>query len=151
MKWLKPILLALLFMVLPAQVQAASGKIIKVLPHLLDEKGRHTLSPSLYERDAYQAKLREHKDMVSTIRFDVNWKASSVDRDNVRVRVEMRGDKSGPPSVYELKARPGVLFSTWSGLTVPREMYAELKEISAWRVTVWNGDEQIAEQKSFLW
>ena len=37
---------------------ARPGKISKVLPHWLDLQGRHTLSPSLLERDAYQAKLR---------------------------------------------------------------------------------------------
>src|SRR5437899_2397501 len=34
---------------------AATGRIIKVLPHLLDLQGHHALSPSLYDRDAYQA------------------------------------------------------------------------------------------------
>ncbi len=32
---------------------AASARIAKVLPQLLDLEGRHALSPSLYDRDAY--------------------------------------------------------------------------------------------------
>ena len=38
-----------------ADACTAASKISKVLPHLLDKQGRHTLSPSLLERDAYQA------------------------------------------------------------------------------------------------
>ena len=40
-----------------ANAAHAEAKISKVLPHWLDKKGRHTLSPSLFERDAYQAQL----------------------------------------------------------------------------------------------
>ena len=68
-----PVRLLIVSSILIATVasQAAEGKIIKVLPHLLDKKGRHTLSPSLYERDAYQAKLRTHPEDISALRFDV--------------------------------------------------------------------------------
>lgn len=41
-------LVGCLAFVLPAS--AATGKVIKVLPHFLDLKGRHTKSPSLSER-----------------------------------------------------------------------------------------------------
>ena len=34
------------------------GRIVKTLPLLLDLKGQTALSPSLYDRDAYQAHLR---------------------------------------------------------------------------------------------
>ena len=57
---------------------AATGRVIKVLPHFLDLKGRHSLSPSLYDRDAYQAQLRQHPEQRSALRFDVHWKAKSV-------------------------------------------------------------------------
>lgn len=150
MKFIKPWLILALLVLVSAPLHAASGKVLKVLPHLLDEKGRHSLSPSLYERDAYQAKLRKERALVSTVRFDVNWKARGVDKENLRIRVELRGEKVGPPVVVEEKVRPGV-FSKWSGVTVPKETYQELQSVSAWRVTLWNGDEQVAEQKSFLW
>src|SRR5207249_4815919 len=45
--------------------QAAAGRVVKVLPQFLDLKGRNTLSPSLYERDAYQAVLRRHPEQRS--------------------------------------------------------------------------------------
>jgi len=50
---------------------AATGKILKVLPQFLDTKGRNSLSPSLYERDAYQVVLREHPERRSAMRFYV--------------------------------------------------------------------------------
>jgi hypothetical protein len=37
---------------------AATGRLMKVLPEYLDAKGLTSLSPSLFERDAYQAILR---------------------------------------------------------------------------------------------
>ena len=70
---------------------AATGRIIKVLPHLLDLQGHHALSPSLYDRDAYQARLRQHPDLVSGIRFDVQWKAKGPMSAPLSVIVEMRG------------------------------------------------------------
>jgi hypothetical protein len=151
MNWTQSLVVAVLLTLGSLDAGAASAKVLKVLPHLLDQEGRHTLSPSLYERDAYQAKLRKDHDLVSTLRFDINWKASSVDRDNIRIRVEVRGDKPGKPLMYEEKFKPGVWFSTWSKVTLPKEVYKEINSVTAWRVTVWNGEEQLAEQKSFLW
>ena len=54
---------------------AGTGRVVKVLPHFLDLKGRHALSPSLYDRDAYQAQLRQHPEQRSGIRYDVLWRA----------------------------------------------------------------------------
>ena len=49
-------------------VQAVAGKVIKVLPEYLDREGRHALSPSLFDRDAYQAQLRWHAEERSGVR-----------------------------------------------------------------------------------
>ena len=57
---------------------AASGKIIKVLPFFLDLKGRHSLHPSLYERDAYQAYLRQHPELRSGLQIDVQLTSPNV-------------------------------------------------------------------------
>ena len=73
-------LLFLLFLVFARLVSAADGKVIKVLPHLLDQAGRHSLSPSLFERDAYQAELRKHPEKVSGLRYDVRWRIRGGDR-----------------------------------------------------------------------
>ncbi len=132
---------------------AASNKIVKVLPHFLDQEGRHTLSPSLYERDAYQSHLRKHKELTSTLRFDIQWKAPTGDQTNLKMRVEIRGAKSlgAKPAVLEQAIKPGKWLGNWAALTLPKETYEQLGEMIAWRVTLWNGDQQIAEQKSFLW
>ena len=58
-----------------APAVAASGSLLKVLPEFLDLKGRTALSPSLYERDAYQMTLRMHPERRSGIRFYLEWKA----------------------------------------------------------------------------
>ena len=48
---MRPFFVALAVMLLLAPVvQAGEGSVVKVLPQLLDDHGRHALSPSLYER-----------------------------------------------------------------------------------------------------
>ena len=89
--------LALVAVGLDAQAASPKAKVMKVLPHLLDEQGRHMLSPSLYERDAYQAYLRQHPEKCSGLRFDVHWKASGTGTAALRLFVEIRGSKEPKP------------------------------------------------------
>src|SRR5262245_38003531 len=65
------------------------ARIYKVLAHFVDSKGRHSLSPSLYERDAYQAELRRHPERISGMRFDVNWRVRNAS-EPIRLRLELR-------------------------------------------------------------
>ena len=87
--------ISLLLLAVCASASAASGRIIKVLPHLLDLQGRHALSPSLYDRDAYQAYLREHPEKQSGIRFDVEWSAKAGPEEALKLLVEVRGISRG--------------------------------------------------------
>ena len=80
----------LLVLGLAVTTAQANPKISKVLPHWLDKQGRHTLSPSLFERDAYQAQLRANPDQRSGIRFDVKWaKGSQRASANLMLQVEL--------------------------------------------------------------
>ena len=92
---------ALLFLLaIGAQAETAvSGRVIKVLPLYLDASGRTSVSPSLFERDAYQAQLRSHPTQRSGIEFAVNWKASGPKDMALTLRLEMRGGQPGqsPP------------------------------------------------------
>lgn len=150
MRWMK--ILLLLGLMAACSARAESAKIVKVLTHFLDEKGRHALSPSLYERDAYQSKLRRAPELRSAIRFDVHWKPSGLSE--VKVRVEARGMKEGQPQqiVLEKSAKKaGFPAESWCRIPLDGEAYKKFGELTAWRVTLWNGDRQLAEQKSFLW
>ena len=143
------VLLLLIAVALPSS--AADARLLKVLPHYLDAEGRHSLSPSLYERDAYQARLRKNSDLISALRFDVQWKAGA-EKSNLKLRVEVRGGKPDEkPVVLEQSARPTRLFSTWTGLVMSKEAYVQMGGMVAWRATLWDGERQVAEQKSFLW
>lgn len=145
-------LLGGLLLALAVPTQAASARILKVLPHLLDQKGRHTLSPSLFERDAYQSNLRSNQDMVSALRFDVQWKRGSKREGEFRMRIETRGGAAGSePLTVEKEVKFKGLFTAWSSLSLTREQYLALGGVSAWRATLWRDDEQIDEVKSFLW
>lgn len=132
---------------------AVTGRVIKVLPMLLDQKGRAALSPSLFDRDAYQAKLRENTNLISTIRYDVLWSASRASDTNLTIRVELRGlDTNNLPKLKTLETRvkPG-FFHTWTNLKLDREDYQQFSAITAWRATLWDDDRILGEQKSFLW
>ena len=70
---------------------AVTGRVVKVLPFFLDLKGQAALSPSQYDRDAYQAYLRRHTNQRSAIRFDVLWKTSHAGDAKLKLQVELRG------------------------------------------------------------
>ena len=136
-------------------LSAATGRVVKVLPHYLDLKGRHALSPSLYDRDAYQAFLRQHPEKCSGLRFDVLWRARGAGGQTLKLRADLRGTAKGNlPSQTTLETEVKINShnrSHWSSLTLGGEAYKKFGEVSAWRVTLWNGDQLVAEQKSFLW
>ena len=151
MRWLKLLLLLVFFAARSPDAEAASAKIIKVLPHLLDREGRHSLSPSLYERDAYQSFLRKNPDLCAGLRFEVQWKSKRVAGTQLLLRVEIRGGKGANPVVLEQTARRDRSFSRWSSLRVDGDSYRKIGEVIAWRATLWEGDRLVAEQDSFLW
>ena len=133
---------------------ASTGRVFKVLPHFLDTNGVHTLSPSLYERDAYQAHLRRHPEKRSGIRFDVQWKTKPPIAGTLRLIIEMRGIAEGNlprQLVLEKKVEPSGHFSHWTGFTVSGRQYKAFGEVTAWRASLWDEDELLGEQKSFLW
>src|SRR2546427_7188198 len=80
----------------------APAKIIKVLPLFLDLEGRQSLSPSLYDRDAYQAKLRREPKERSALRFDVQWRSKETTQ--LKLRAEMRGGSGKEPPHAVLEA-----------------------------------------------
>jgi hypothetical protein len=136
------------------QTMAATGKVIKVLPHFLDKAGRNSLAPSLYERDAYQAFLRSHPEERSGMRFDVQWKKKGPIWEELKVRVELRGMAKGDlpeQRVLEQSVQAGGWFSNWTGLKLTGEDYLAFQEVTAWRVTLWEGEHLLSEQTSFLW
>jgi len=143
--------LLVIFISLPLPLMAAEGKIHKVLPHFVDKEGRHTLSPSLYERDAYQAKLRNNPEERGGMRFDVHWKAKKSSA--LKLRVEMRGSRTNEPTHLnvEMPVKEPGLFSKWSAVPVRREDYLRLGELRSWRVTLLDAGQVVAEQRSFLW
>ncbi len=129
------------------------ARVLKVLPHYLDLEGRHTLSPSLYERDAYQAILRRSPEKCSGIRFDVEWKAKGYPTDKLKLKVEIRAnkDKDTKTIVLEKPVQPKGWFEYWAAITWDGDGFKTAGNMSAWRVTLWDGEQQIAEQRSFLW
>ena len=135
-----------------AAALGATGRIIKVLPHFLDEQGKHTLSPSLYERDSYQRFLRQHPAKISALRYDVQWKAGAVPNE-LEMRIEIRSEKNqtSTPFVQSEKVKPRAILSRWTGLKIDKAAYSELGRIISWRVSLWDGGRLLAEQKSFLW
>jgi hypothetical protein len=132
---------------------APTGRVVKVLPLFLDLKGRDALSPSLYDRDAYQVFLRQHTNEISAIRFDVLWKAANATDAKLKLRVELRGSGSGSlpgQTTLEQPVTPG-FFRRWTSLPLAGADYNHFGKLVAWRVTLWSDDRLLDEQKSFLW
>ena len=125
---------------------ARPGKISKVLPHWLDLQGRHTLSPSLLERDAYQAKLRADRSLCSGIRFDVKWAKNTSG--SVKLQLELRvTDKAIGRELAVKPSRRG----GWDAVTLDGDAFRAIGKIIAWRVRLLDGDIELAEHRSFLW
>lgn len=128
--------------------QAGSPEVIKVLPQFLDLKGRSSLSPSLFDRDAYQVELRNSPAKRSALRFNVQWKAPH--HEALTLRVEARGGHGPEPVTLEQTVQPGV-FNQWTALTLDGEKYRQFGELISWRALLLRGTNVVAEQKSFLW
>lgn len=143
-------LLLALMLVIPAAC-AGPAKVLKVLPHYLDEKSRMALNPSLYARDAYQIHLREHPALRFGLKFDVNWRGRG--QGELKLRLELRGARGQAPSSLTLEESVGSSgwFSKWATLRLTDEQWKAFGELTAWRATLWSGDKMVAEQKSFLW
>lgn len=134
-------------------LDAAEARILKVLPHLLDEEGRHTLSPSLYERDAYQVHLRENEELISALRFDIQYKGPRPAPADLTMKIEIRGSGTGlaETETFAAEVQPTGWLAQWAAIVLSREDYDRVGEIIAWRVTLWSGGLIVAEQESFLW
>jgi hypothetical protein len=133
---------------------AAEGRVLKVLPQFLDKQGLQALTPSLYDRDAYQVYLLRNPDKRSALRFAVQWKANTPATESLTLRVEMRGTPQldlPQQKNLELTVQQRHWFSHWAYLKISEEEYKKLGEVTAWRVTLWDGDQLLSEKKSFLW
>src|SRR5262245_24855149 len=98
---------------------AATGRIVKVLPQFLDAKGRRALSPSLYERDAYQAFLRANPEKCAGLSYNIEWKSKGATAP--KLRVELRGVPQGDkPREFALEkaVSPGGVFGKWTAVTL---------------------------------
>jgi hypothetical protein len=147
-RWLTFLLLAWLLI---GCSSSSSPKVLKVLPHFLDLEGRIALDPSLFERDAYQAYLRAHPIERNGLQFDILWRAPDTGR--LKLLVELRGAVSNhvTSARLELPLHTGGARGHWSKTALTSGDYARFGALTAWRVTLWNGDSLLADQKSFLW
>jgi hypothetical protein len=137
----------------PPRLPAATGSVIKVLPYFLDYKGRHTVSPNLFERDSYQAYLRKNPKLCTGMKFDIQWK-NKGDSTNLKLKIEMRGVAQGnlpKEFVLEQKIEPSGWLGHWTGIPFAGPEYKSFGEVTAWRVTLWDGDQLLGHQQSFLW
>ena len=153
MRMLSILFLATGLWVVAHAADEVSGRIIKVLPFFLDQEGQIAKSPSLYDRDAYQAKLRENTNLVSGISYHVLWSAKNAGDARLKVRVELRGVTAGNLPEFktlETEVKDG-FFRKWTELPLSGNEYHQFGGVTAWRATLWDGDKLLGEQKSFLW
>ena len=134
--------------------EAVTGRVLKVLPLLVDLQGRTALSPSLFDRDAYQAKLRQETNQISAIRYDVQWSAKKLGEAKLKIQLELRGiavtNNLPKFKILTAEATTG-FFENWTPLTLSGDEYKSFGAVTAWRATLWDGDKMVGENKSFLW
>ena len=142
-------LILLTFIFLATFISAHAAEVVKVLPFFLDTDGRIAKSPSLFDRDAYQAYLRAHTNDVSGLRYDVQCRTE----EKAKLRLELRGIGEGSkPKIKILEAEVAAgSFNNWTEIKLIGDDYKNFGAVTAWRVTLWSGDKQLSEQKSFLW
>jgi len=150
--WRRALLIAGLVLAM-FSLRAAEAQILKVLPHFLDARGRHSLAPSLYERDAYQDQLRKNPGQVHGFRYDVLWKVRGKTTGPLALRLELRTatNASAKPMLLETPVKPGWRGRKWSSVKLAGEPFKAAGNVVAWRAVLLEGDQEIAEQKSFLW
>lgn len=149
------IVLFLLLISLPAMASDATGRVIKVLPLFLDTNGVDAISPSLFDRDAYQMHLREHPQLVSGMRIDVLWKNHDTAVEKMTLRAELRGFYVGETNLpTQATLETNLLLKSsrhWTSLRITGADYKNFGALMAWRVTLWDGDKMLGEQRSYLW
>jgi hypothetical protein len=153
MRRLLIILLLLGSLAAASATDATTGYIVKMLPLFLDLKGRDAISPSLFDRDAYQFFLRTHTNEISAVRFDVLWRASNAKDAKLTLRLELRGvgsDNLPRQTTLEQAVTPH-FFRHWTSFMLTGDDYKNFGGVVAWRATLWSGDQLLGEQKSFLW
>ena len=152
-RWLLMTFLLLGSLAVGAAAETPVGRVVKVLPMFLDQQGRDSLTPSLYDRDAYQVQLREHPQQRSALRVDILWNAAHTGAAPLKLRVELRGigTNSLPQQITLERPVTTRWFRKWTSLLLGGEDYQKCGDVTAWRVTLWSGGQRLGEQKSFLW
>jgi len=130
-------------------LQTGSGtSVVKVLPHYLDASGNHSDGPTLLHRDVYQDKLRKNPELVRALRYDVNWRGTG----KVKLRLELRSTKAGAETmVIERVETTSGRRTHWTPILIDDATYKTFGQPESWRVSLWQGETQVGEQKSFLW
>lgn len=137
---------------LAVSAAASDQEVIKVLPHLLDKNGRHTVSPSLFDRDAYQDWLRANPNEQSGIRYDIQWRSRKPGEHLLKLELLGRVEKGRPNrKTMEMKVASERSQSRWSALSVTGEEFKQFGSVVAWRVSLWQDGQLVAKYQSFLW
>ncbi|MCS7091626.1 MAG: hypothetical protein RMN51_13410 [Verrucomicrobiota bacterium] len=139
---------------LSASLLQSPAQIYKVLPQYLDLQGRAALSPSLFDRDSYQAQLRRNPEQRGSMRFQILWRPPGGNGTETRLRIELQGlTRAGLPQEYtiDLTMPEARKRRQWTSVRLSPETFHELGDVVAWRVTLWSGETLVSEQRSFLW
>ncbi len=132
---------------------AEEATIVKVLPHLLDLRGRASLAPGLFQRDAYQGQLRKDPSQVSGMRFNIQWKAKGIPAKELVLKIWLKTAGRNPNEPLELTApiRGNRRWGQWSAVPYDGKLFTDNGQVLAWKVELRRGETPLATQTSFLW
>ncbi len=153
MRLIALIVWGLLSLACTVPLRAEEASITKVLPHLLDLKGRNSLAPGLFQRDAYQGQLRKDPKLVSGMRFNVQWKAKGIPAEELVLRILLKTSGRSPNDPLELTSpvRRNRKWGRWSAVPYDGKLFQDNGQVLAWKVVLLRGETPLATQTSFLW
>ncbi len=147
------ILAILSWISLSTLLAAAEARIVKVLPQWMDARGRTSLAPSLFERDAYQDHLRNHPEEVAGIRFQVLARLPRTREScDLVVRIRTASNPNGEPIERVVPVKRRLWGKAWTEATLDGEAFRNAGKVLAWEVRLVDPTGNVvASQKSFLW
>src|SRR5690606_17207854 len=105
-------------------------------------------SPSLFDRDAYQADLKASPDLIHGLQLNIQWRPERGAGTYI-LKTELRGTAGQLAIDREVSGKGR--FSSWEEVKLSEDQHKTLGQLRAWRVSLWQDDRVIGEQTSFLW
>ena len=89
---------------------------------------------------------------ISALRFDVRWLPPAGAGPSLKLRLEVRGEKTGAETItLEVPLQAKGSGGRWTPILMDKATLEKCGAVVAWRARLYHGDGVAAETQSFLW